>query len=77
MKKVLGYVVVVLVVLGLMVCSTLLAANSDNKKWNNGICIECGIGNYEYVEAIGHYKHTTYLYKCSNCNHKVEFEFLK
>jgi len=43
----------------------------DVSKWNNGHC-SCG-GNWEYVQAVGHYSSTTYMYECDKCGTVEEF----
>lgn len=46
----------------------------DNKtidEYNNGICRECG-GHYEYLQAVGHYEETGYIYICNGCRRSLE-----
>lgn len=47
----------------------------DNARWNNGVC-ECG-GNYEYEQAVGHRVDTSYIYKCEQCNRRIEVSSFK
>lgn len=47
---------------------------ADNKTWNNGICVECEKGYYQYKEAIGHKSSSSFLYECDNCGHMIELQ---
>ena len=41
------------------------------QKFNNGICTECG-GHYVFVQAIGHYFGSDYMYECDQCGKHIE-----
>lgn len=43
----------------------------DIHEWNDGICSDCG-GHYQFVEAIGHRRGTSYLYGCDKCENRIE-----
>lgn len=43
----------------------------DNLAWNDGYCPLCG-GHWEFRQAIGGHRSTTYLYICENCGYGRE-----
>lgn len=47
--------------------------NTVIKRYNNGICRDCG-GEYKYDQAVGHYRSTTYIYKCNKCGNIIELD---
>lgn len=65
--KFIGMVVLIIVIVVGMVFA-------DNKAWNNGICVECEKGHYQYKEAIGHKLSSSFLYECDNCGHMIELQ---
>ena len=67
-------VIVVGMVLGIGYLGLKAERETDNKVWNNGICIECEKGHYQYKEAVGHKSSTSFLYECDNCGHMIELQ---
>lgn len=56
---------------GLWTITEKINVNIANNKWNNGICESCG-GEYVYLQAVGHYIGTDYIYECNNCGKHIE-----
>ena len=52
-------------------------SKSDEKTWNNGICIECN----EEMQFSGasHLRHggNLYYYTCENCGHTIEVQSIR
>ena len=46
---------------------------NHNNQYNNGICTKCG-GRYEFLQAVGHFCETGFLYKCADCNNIIEID---
>lgn len=63
-------VITVIVTALLFLLVVLNEEKKSEKRWNNGICSECNIGHYEFIQAVGHLTETTYIYECDNCGHK-------
>ncbi len=67
MERIAALLIIVGILLGLQgVCRGV-----NDLKWNDGHC-SCG-GNWNYVQAVGHYSSTTYLYECDKCGKAKEF----
>jgi hypothetical protein len=43
----------------------------------NGICKECNIGHYQFIQAVGHRGPTTYIVKCDNCGDTRETRYIE
>ena len=61
---VIGFAVIIGIFFGIACLTT--------KKFEKGC--ECG-GHWEYQEAVGHYRATTYIYKCDRCGNIEEFSY--
>lgn len=64
-------VAVVLILILFAIFTTKIETSNSNNLYNNGICQECG-GNYEFLQVVGHYASTCYVYKCNNCQNLIE-----
>ena len=74
-KSLLIAAILLILILIVIVCYCVYSVNDYNIKnnYNDGVCIECG-GDYEFFQAIGHYKTPYYLYKCKDCDYIIESE---
>ena len=43
----------------------------------NGICKDCNIGHYQFVQAVGHRGPTTYIVECDNCGDTRETKYIE
>ena len=43
----------------------------------NGVCKECNIGRYQFIQAVGHRGPTTYIVKCDNCGNTRETKYVE
>jgi len=72
---IIGVALSVAIVLAIAVALTFgldkLDAVVADRKFNNGICTECG-GNYVFVQAVGHQISTDYIYECDGCGRHIE-----
>lgn len=65
------FFVLIAVVFTTMVGIDKILDNNAINEYNNGICRECG-GHYEYLQAVGHYGETGYIYICNGCRRSLE-----
>lgn len=66
-------IIVIVMVFAIMAILQNITEKRDIKKWNNGICTECG-GKYEYLEAVGHKYDTDFIYRCNQCGKIIELD---
>jgi hypothetical protein len=64
------YGLTVVIALVIIFIGTIFLRSCDAKKYNEGVC-KCG-GHYEYQQAVGHRRSTTYIYKCNKCGNLIE-----
>ena len=56
----------------LLVVGTLAEKKIDKKRYNDGICQNCG-GQYEFLQIVGRKNsNDTYVYKCNKCGKIIE-----
>lgn len=60
----------------LFTCVIFGEAKADEKKWNNGTCIECN-GEYKFSGATANKSSKHYYYSCEECNYTIELNNLK
>lgn len=49
---------------------------SEIDRWNNGICIACDSGSYEFTSATRYGSQKDFYYTCDNCGHTEKFSHL-
>ena len=56
-----------------LVVGALAEKKIDKKRYNNGICQNCG-GHYEFLQIVGrkNSNNDTYVYKCNKCGKIIE-----
>lgn len=72
-KTVLIFLGIIITVIILIFALIFALHNSDEKKYNNGIC-ECG-GHYEFT-AVGGGKMTSYVFECDKCHRVISIGHL-
>lgn len=76
--KVLAWVLLIVVILGIICLFEIKDAEYQEERWNNGICENCG-GHYHLVTAYtkGKYSEVTYyVYECDECGNKLKLKNL-
>ena len=76
--KVLAWVLLIVVILGIICFFEIKDKEYQEERWNNGICEKCG-GHYHLVTAYTKGKdgyNTYYIYECDECGHKLELRNL-
>lgn len=68
---VLAVVIIGTITFGLWFLANKIDTNIASSKYNNGICESCG-GDYIYLQAVGHYIDTDYIYECNKCGKHIE-----
>ena len=69
-KKIICTILLVTASAGLFVGGLALEADTDNDKWNNGVCL-CG-GAYKFANASQHKQTVHYYYVCDACDHVID-----
>lgn len=63
---------------GIIFLSMWLATSDDDKLWNDGVCAECEVGEYQlWSVTAGRNLNSLdyYFYKCDNCEHVIKVHF--
>lgn len=68
---IISVIVVGVLAFGIWTVADKIDTSVANSKWNNGICKACG-GELTYLQAVGHYISTDYIYECEKCGRHVE-----
>lgn len=73
LKAVLALLVTIILGLSIAFSIAYAGAKKDERKYNGGICTECG-GRYIFQQAIGHQVDTDYIYICDRCGYMIELD---
>lgn len=60
---------------GIILFALHYTAKEDARKYNNGICTECG-GEYKFSGAAGR-QGKSYYYSCTECDHTIRVESIQ
>lgn len=72
MREGIGYVIAIIIIIGLIIGGSLLEIKHDREVYNEGMCTECQNGQYQFYQAVGARRTKTYIYQCDNCHHIIE-----
>lgn len=72
-EKILMWIGIILCVLGIIGVFFLVYYTSPEyvNGWNDGVCRNCNT-EWVYVDAVGHLRHTSYIYVCPSCGRSIE-----
>ena len=68
-------VLIVGVLFGVLFGITSWEQKESEKKFNDGVCTICEVGNYEFSNTTkNRHGHVSYFYNCDNCGHVIDLD---
>ena len=66
-------ILTIMLIIGTILVCSLGMLKTDKYTWNDGVCISCGVGHYEYEGTEATRNGIYYIYSCDKCGHHEAF----